>query len=96
MGAEETRWLSQVPPGASGGRLERRKFKTAPKPKELPAGYVYARACVVGDKIVAADDDGADILLQVTEVSPWMVVCVNVATGEPLGVLPGVIVQVAS
>ena len=93
--ADENKWLAQVPPGSSGGQLERQKFKAAPKPKELPPGYVYARACVPGDKIIAVDDCD-DVLLQVIEVSPWMVVCINLATRETLGVLPGVIVEVAA
>ena len=93
---DEKRWMAQVPPGASSAvQLERRKVKAAPKPKELPPGFIYAKAAVVGDKIVAVDNDG-DVILEVVEVAPWMVTCVNVATGEALGVLPNVIVQVAS
>lgn len=96
MGEDEKRWLSQVPPGSSSGvQLERQKFRSAPKPKELPPNFIYAKAAVVGDKIVAVDGDN-DVILEVVEQSPWMVVCVNVATGAPLGVLPGVIVQVAA
>ena len=95
-GAEEKRWLSQVPPGSSSGvQLERQKFKAAPKPKELPPGFIYARAAVPGDKIIAEADYG-DVILQVVEVSPWMVVCVNIATVKPSAVLPSVIVQVAA
>lgn len=93
---QEKRWLAKLPPGASSGRLERQSFRAAPKPKELEPGYVYARACVVGDKIVASDDAGADILLQVTEVAPFMVICRDIRTGRALGVLPDTIVQVAS
>ena len=93
---QEKKWLAQVPPGASSAvQLERRKVKATPKPKELPPGFMYAKAAVVGDKIVAVDNDG-DVILEVVEVAPWMVTCVNVATGEALGVLPNVIVQVAS
>ncbi len=95
-GEEEKRWLSQVPPGSSSAaRLGGRDFKAAPKPKELPAGFIYARAAVPGDKIIATADHG-DVILQVVEVSPWMVVWVNVATGKAVGVLPSAIVQVAS
>ena len=95
-GEAEKKWLNLVPPGSSTQRLERQKFKASPKPKELEAGFVYARACVVGDKIVASDDYGADIILQVTEVAPFMVVCRDIRTGRALGVLPDTIVQVAS
>ena len=95
-GDAEKRWMAMTPPGAgNAAQLERRKFKAAPKPKELPPGYVYARACVPGDKIVAVDGDG-DVLLQVVEVAQDMVICVNLATRETLGVLPGVIVEVAA
>ena len=95
-GEEEKRWLSQVPPGtSSAARLGGRDFKAAPKPKELPAGFIYARAAVPGDKIIATDDYG-DVVLKVVEVSPFMVVCVDIRTGKALGVLPSVIVEVAS
>ena len=70
--------------------MERQKFKAAPKPKELPAGYVYARACVPGDKIVAADD-----YVLVTGVAPFMVLCRDIRTGRALGLEPDTIVQVA-
>ena len=94
--ADEKKWLAQVPPGASSAvRLERQKFKSAPKEKELPPGFLPARACVVGDKIVAEADYG-DVVLKVVEQTPWMTVCVNVATGKAVGVLPSVIVEVAS
>ncbi len=93
---QEKKLLAQVPPGASSAvQLERRKVKVAPKPKELPPGFIYAKAAVVGDKIVAVDDYG-DVILQVVEVSPWMVVCRCVRSGKALGVLPSVIVEVAS
>ena len=88
------KWLNQVPPGASGARLERQKFKATPKPKELPPGYVYARACVVGDKIVAEADYG-EIILEVVEVAPFMVMCRDIRAGRLVGVEPGTIVQVA-
>ena len=95
-GAEEKRWLSQVPPGSSSGAwLERQKFKAVPKPKELPPNFIYAKAAVPGDKIIATADHG-DVILQVVEVSPFMVVCVDIRTGKALGVLPSVIVEVAS
>ncbi len=94
--ADEKRWLSQVPPGSSSGvRLERQKFKAAPKPKELPPGFICAKAAVPGDLIMAVSVHG-DVVLKVVEVSPFMVVCVNVSTGKALGVLPSCIVQVAS
>ena len=93
---QEKWWLSQVPPGSSSGvRLERQRFKAAPKVPELPPGFLPARAAVPGDKIIAADDYG-DVILQVVEQTPWMTVCVNVVTGKAVGVLPSVIVQVAS
>jgi len=83
-----------TPPG-SGERLERQNFKAAPKPKELEPGYVHARACVVGDKIVAEADYG-EIILEVVEVAPFMVMCRDIRTGRLLAVLPDTIVQVAS
>jgi len=92
---QEKRWLSQVPPGSSGARLERQKFKASPKEKELPPNFIYAKAAVPGDRIVAADDYG-DVILEVVEVSPWMVVCVDVRTGRALGVLPSCIVELGS
>jgi len=92
---QEKRWLSQVPPGSSGERLERQKFKAAPKPKELPPNFIYAKAAAVGDRIIAADDSD-DILLQVVEVAPFMIMCRDVRTGRLLGVGPEVIVEVAS
>jgi len=93
----EKRLLAQVPPGASSGarRLERQRFKASPKPKELPAGYVYAKAAVVGDKIIAAADYG-DVILEVTEVAPFMVICRDLRTGRVVGVEPNTIVEVAS
>ena len=95
-GEEEKRWLSQVPPGtSSAARLGGRDFRPALKVPELPPGFLPARACVPGDRIVAVDDYG-DVVLKVVEVSPFMVVCINVATGKAVGVLPSVIVQVAS
>ena len=94
--ADEKRWLSQTPPGSSSGaRLERQKFKVAPKPKELPPGFIYAKAAVPGDRIVAASDYG-DVVLKVVEVSPFMVICHDIRTGKAVGVLPSCIVQVAS
>jgi len=93
---EEKKWLSQVPPGSpSGARLGGRDFKAAPKVPELPPGFLPARACVPGDRIVAAADYG-DVILEVVEVAPWMVVCRDIRTGKVVGVLPGVICQVAS
>ena len=69
---QEKQWLSQVPPGSSSAaRLERQKFKAAPKPKELPPGFIYAKAAVPGDKIIAEDDFG-DIILQVVPTSPFI------------------------
>ncbi len=50
---------------------------------------------MVGDKIVAEADHG-DLVLKVVEQTPWMTVCVDIRTGKALGVLPSVIVQVAS
>ena len=93
--ADEKRWLSQVPPGSSGARLGGRDFKAAPKMPELPLGFLPARACVVGDKIIAADDYG-DVVLEVVEQCPWMCVCVDIRTGKALGVLPSTIVEVAA
>ena len=88
-----------VKPGAagasSGARLGGRDFKAAPKVPELPPGFLPARACVPGDRIVAASDYG-DVVLEVVEQSPWMTVCVNILTGKAVGVLPSVIVEVAS
>ena len=92
---QEKKWLAQLPAGSSSGaRLERQKFKASPKPKELPPGFIYAKAAVPGDRIVAAADHGD--ILEVVEVSPMMVVCRDIRTGKALGVLPDVIVEVAS
>jgi len=94
--AEEKRWLAQTPPGSSSGaRLGGRDFKAAPKVPELPPGFIYARAAVPSDRIIAEDDYG-DVVLKVVEVSPWMVVCVDIRTGKALGVLPSTIVEVAA
>jgi len=95
-GDAEKKWLAQVPPGSfSGARLGGRDFKAAPKGPELPPGFLPARACVPGDRIIAADDYG-DVILQVVEQTPWMTVCVDIRSGRSLGVLPSVIVQVAT
>ena len=84
-----------ISPSESGARLGGRDFKAAPKVPELPPGFLPARACVPGDKIVAEADYG-DVILQVVEQSPWMTVCVDIRTGKALGVLPSCIVEVAS
>ena len=76
-------------------RLGRSNFRQAPKPNELPPGYVPARACLIGDQIVAADDHG-DCVLEVVEQAPFMTICRDIRTGKLLGVLPDTIVQVAS
>ncbi len=75
--------------------MERQKFKVAPKPKELPPGFIYAKAAVPGDRIIAGADYG-DVILQVVEQSPFMVVCRDIRTGKALGVVPSCIVEVAS
>lgn len=91
----EKKWLAQVPPGSSSGvQLERQKFKAAPKVPTLPPGFLPARACVVGDKVIAEADYG-EIILEVVEVAPFMIMGRDIRTGRLLGLEPGTIVQVA-
>jgi len=56
------------------GKLSDRSDIVGPVPRLVPRS---TEAVVPGDRIVAADDYG-DVVLQVVEVSPWMVVCVDV------------------
>ena len=86
-------WLSKTPEH-SETRLERRDFRAAPKPPELPPGFIPARAAVVGDRIMTSDDYG-DVVLQVVEQAPWMKICRDIRSGKLLGVLPETIVEVA-
>ena len=43
--ADEKKWLAQTPPGTSSAvQLERKNFRATPPSKELPPGFIYAKA----------------------------------------------------
>lgn len=43
-------------------RLDRQGFRSAPKPKELPPGFIYCKAAAIGDRI-ACPVDGDNVLV---------------------------------
>ena len=84
--------MAMTPPGSSSGtRLGRGGY--GPKPPSLPAGYVYARACAVGDVITAEGDEREVIGRVLGHRKDGVVVCRDLATGKPFGVGPDVIVE---
>ena len=91
---QEKRWLSKTPEH-SGTLLGRRNFKAAPKPPELPSGFIYARAAAVKDIIGCQKSDGDIVIAKVVahRQSDGMVLCRNVATGEKFVVGGDVIVE---